>query len=333
MKAFYQQGSIFSLSNGKAIIGYGKRENLQKPDNQEDPIFYCPDFFQRNKTPWHRYAHWEEIRLEDLKVDELQTTPIQWNSLNKTEYIETFDQLIANDRLTKAVPYVFLEGKGRIDIRQSLSSLANFAAHFPIYLYGHWNEEEGILGATPELLFQMEGDLLNTVALAGTLPIQQKDRLLSDPKLLEEHDWVIKGIMEDLSSFGTVNRGVTTTLDFPRLSHLHTPISCHLKKERDPLDLVAALHPSPALGGYPKEEAKKWLLDFDKKNPRGRFGAPVGLLYQGKMTAYVAIRNIQWSGESLRIGAGGGIVKQSNVEHEWEELMLKLNAIKSLLKI
>jgi menaquinone-specific isochorismate synthase len=93
------------------------------------------------------------------------------------------------------------------------------------------------------------------------------------------------------------------------------------------------IHPTPALGAYPRVEGMKWLREFDREMPRERFGAPVGYTRKGESTCYVAIRNVQWKDFQLKLGAGCGIVPASQFESEWNEILLKLKSIKNILAL
>ncbi|HEY4831978.1 MAG TPA: chorismate-binding protein, partial [Waddliaceae bacterium] len=98
------------------------------------------------------------------------------------------------------------------------------------------------------------------------------------------------------------------------------------------IEVVEMLHPTPALGAFPRILGKTWLMDYQTKMNRGRYGAPVGYYYPSKEEGecFVAIRNVQWVGPEAQIGAGCGIVAQSVFEQEWDEIQLKIQSIKSM---
>ena len=76
------------------------------------------------------------------------------------------------------------------------------------------------------------------------------------------------------------------------------------------------------------------LRALDGSVDRGRFGAPFGVEWpDGRAHCVVAIRNAQWNGPDVMIGAGGGIIEQSVLEREWAELQLKHAAVKRLLDL
>lgn len=115
------------------------------------------------------------------------------------------------------------------------------------------------------------------------------------------------------------------------MKHLMTPIT--LFGAVGFQQLTEALHPTPALGAYPKGAGKSWLMHYQTILPRGRFGAPVGYWLEDRGGAHVAIRNLQWSENRMRIGAGCGVVLESEEDKEWNELNLKIESIKRILKV
>ena len=140
---------------------------------------------------------------------------------------------------------------------------------------------------------------------------------------------MVDGIVEALSEMGNVMVGDTATFALPTLTHLRTPITVTPRRPASMDELVRAMHPTPALGGSPRDDAWKWLAARERARHRGRFGAPFGLeLGDAGATCVVAIRGLEWSSTHLRMGARCGVVAQSHVDLEWEELQLKLACIR-----
>ena len=104
---------------------------------------------------------------------------------------------------------------------------------------------------------------------------------------------------------------------------------------RQPLDfetVARRLHPTPALGVYPRGSAgAAWLATIDPHGDRKRFGAPFGLrLPSGGGRCVVAIRNLQYAAGRLEIWAGCGVVSLSRYEDEWQEVLQKIQAVRVL---
>lgn len=176
--------------------------------------------------------------------------------------------------------------------------------------YALWSSLEGLVGATPELLFELDAPSrkLRTMALAGTRKavLEERSPLLTDPKERHEHQLVVDFLHQQLSQLkdvGPVTCSETYVAQTGELCHLCADLEIsHLTspqawEERVTFikRLVDLLHPTPALGTAPHSEAFPLLRSLDNGQPRGRFGAPFGLLTpEGSFRVLVAIRNLQW---------------------------------------
>jgi isochorismate synthase EntC len=107
------------------------------------------------------------------------------------------------------------------------------------------------------------------------------------------------------------------------VQHLETPIHGRLAPSWGVLDVAAALHPTPALGGWPKEAAQAYLAEAEPFN-RGWYAAPVGWFDPwGNGLFAVAIRSGLLQGSQASLFAGAGIVEGSDPLQEWQETGLK----------
>ena len=199
-----------------------------------------------------------------------------------------------------------------------------FADPGSLCAYGWQVGESGLCGVTPEVLFHVRSGVLQTMALAGT-GTADGPSLLADRKERLEHEVVVDHLQNDLRALGAVTVGATREQAFAALKHLLTPITVALRARPDFVDLVTRLHPTAALGGWPRAEALRWLAQGDRR-ARGRFGAPFGVVDGDDMLCVVAIRGVQWEGERAWLSAGCGVVAGSVAEREWQELRLKQRA-------
>lgn len=342
---FWQSGGLISLEGDRLAIGWGAQSWQAEPSHQSPFSFYFPDFFLSEQRPWLTFAHGRIATIDELAhaLPTMQNpNPLRWSPADKNAFEDQCAHLseeIGLGNLQKGVPYAFerCEGFSLAHCHASLASCLKMASCFPIFLYGFWNEKEGMLGATPEHLFrQKQADIwtIETSAIAGT--VERDDTGWErDPKLKQEHEIVVRGIQEALSPYGMVTRQHTTLLPYSLLSHLCTPLTLSRQSSLSFETLVNALHPTAALGAYPKQEAHKWLLKMQQKSDRRRFGAPAGWKRGGNDEGHclVAIRNVQWQKESAMLGAGCGFVKESQVDQEWSELQMKLKAMKEILRL
>ena len=116
-----------------------------------------------------------------------------------------------------------------------------------------------------------------------------------------------------------------------QILHLHTPITGELAADAHVLDLVAALHPTPAVGGTPTADAVAWIAAHEP-TPRGWYASPVGWFdAAGDGEFAVAIRSGLLAGTTATLFAGAGIVAASDPAAELAETELKLRALSDAL--
>jgi salicylate biosynthesis isochorismate synthase len=202
------------------------------------------------------------------------------------------------------------------------------------------------LGATPERLVRLENGLVHADAVAGSAPrgrTERQDRrfareLVESKKDQEEHSVVVRCVLKALARHCDVLSAPESPglLRTDGIQHLHTPIEGRL---RDPLrttvlDLVAELHPTPAVGGAPRENALAWLRSHEGLE-RGWYAGPLGWLApEGEGEFTVALRSLLLRGREATLYAGAGIVAGSDPEAELVETRLKLRtALGALLEI
>ncbi len=332
-------GALLALPDGRVAVGLGPFQAAKAPLPGK-PAFFAPDFFLRLEAPWKHPAEFHLLTPE--KAAHFLPPPPEekpsWKAPDPAPFFEAFRELqeeIRSGRLAKAVPVVFEEAPLPPGRARRLPGLAlrAFQAPPPSRAYAFWEEESGLAGATPETLFRIEADgTARTMALAGTRPLEQAGELLEDPKERKEHQLVADFLEEALAPLGKVRRGPTRVARLARLAHLETPFTLEPARSLSFQELVEALHPTPALGGFPREAAREWLARRDDGVGRGRFGAPFGLrLPGGEAFCVVAIRCVQWEKGILRLGSGCGVVDGSVPEREWEELAQKREAVKWML--
>lgn len=348
IKSWLKSGTIFSLKDqDKLLIGWGKRTWLKSPQPiSQQSSFYFPDFFLEEDRPWFQHENTRVMSKQDLLdgLNQFKQTKNnfqhQWNNSYRPLFDTTFNILkkkFAENELKKAVPFVFETSQKTMCLNQLQHSLAHLMKNAPAnsYIYGFWDNTQGILGATPELLFRSNDLIFETMACAGTTTLEKADSLLHSAKELEEHRLVVDGMTQSLSPFGNIQVGKLHVLRLKHLAHLVTSINIDLFKQSTFDEIVTALHPTPALGAFPKKKGHAWLLDYQKQINRRRFGAPVGFITDDAKIqgCYVAIRNVQWDNEGMFLGAGCGMTSQSIRDKEWAEINLKLKAVKEMLAL
>jgi salicylate biosynthesis isochorismate synthase/menaquinone-specific isochorismate synthase len=195
------------------------------------------------------------------------------------------------------------------------------------------------VGATPELLARVDGDRLETGALAGSAARGERateDRargkaLLASVKDRREHAAVVDDLVERL---GPLCRRLVVPAA-PRLlrtavvQHLWTPLHGRLRATIGLLEVAGALHPTPAICGVPRAAARAALLARESV-ARGWYGGCVGWLDAADRRSGelgVAIRTALLRGDRALLHAGAGLVRGSRWEAELDETRLKLRAM------
>ena len=197
------------------------------------------------------------------------------------------------------------------------------------------------LGASPERLVRVRegsgGLRVCSGALAGTAPrgaTPEEDRrlgeaLLASAKDRQEHAIVEEMIAEALEPLcSSLTRGGEPTLDrLENVQHLYTPVTGGLLPGATLFDAVAALHPTPAVGGMPRDRAMAAIRSLEE-TPRGLYAGVVGWVdAAGHGDSAVAIRSALVDGDRARLYAGGGIVPTSDPDVEVEEIRIKAAAV------
>ena len=194
------------------------------------------------------------------------------------------------------------------------------------------------LGATPELLLSRRGRTVRSFPLAGTSrrrtdPIADtgaRTALTVSAKDGREHAVVVEAIADTLAPFcrGLIVPRVPSPVSAGGLWHLGTAITGEL---RDPavssLHLAQLLHPTPALGGWPRREAQHLISELEGR-PRGFYGGAIGWCdASGDGTWVVSIRCCEVAGSTVRAQAGAGIVLGSDPAAELAETTAKLGTV------
>lgn len=191
------------------------------------------------------------------------------------------------------------------------------------------------LCATPEMLLRGDGTDWQTVALAGTMPRQADgEPSVWSEKNRREHRYVQRFIGELLEREGIPYRALdveTTTTG--QLQHLQARFALQLPEEYAPITLAERLHPTPAICGTPQRVAQRLILE-EESAERSYYAGFLGWYEpERRVDLFVQIRCLQLlPKQALRLYAGGGIVRGSSLESEWQEVLHKLSAIHSLIR-
>jgi len=299
-------------------------------------LFFVSDF------PLKRKSHlWEGlpknlflIAEEEIKHSLEKTAPQKLTLLERRDQptfpewvkiCEKATKAIEKRRLQKVVlaRHTLLRFKEKIDPWKILSQLGT--KETTAFLF-QFSPEKAYLGLTPEKLYTRDKNHIFTESVAGTRPIETDGtELLKNEKERREFNFVKQFIQERLSplctqfSFEKDDR----ILRAGHVQHLYNLGKGILKEAITDELLLQTLHPTPAVGGTPRDEA----LSFLKKEPfdRGWYAGAIGWMTPSAASIAVAIRSILIVGECAHLFAGVGFVEGSDPHKEWEELDIKIS--------
>ncbi len=188
--------------------------------------------------------------------------------------------------------------------------------------------DSSFVGATPEILCRIEGDRVEADALAGSAAPAHAQALLGSQKDLREHRWVVDHVVSALARVAHhVQQAPQPALrTLANVAHLHTAIRARLAPDRGVADVVAALHPTPAVGGVPVDAALRFLAEHESLD-RGLYAGVVGWVGANRAELAVALRSALLRGPRARLFVGAGIVEGSSPQAEWDETALKARAL------
>ncbi|MBD1935689.1 MULTISPECIES: isochorismate synthase [Cyanophyceae] len=222
---------------------------------------------------------------------------------------------------------------------QLIPSLNHLRIRHPdCYIFSTSNGNgQNFIGASPERLISIHNHKLVTDALAGSAArgkttdedAELANRLLTSEKERREHRVVIDFITQRLSQLGLHPEILSQPklLQLLNIQHLWTPIQAQLPADVNPLEIVAQLHPTPAVAGAPTEIAQEEIRHYETFN-RSLYAAPLGWINsRGDSEFIVGIRSALIDDCRARLYAGAGIVAGSEPEKELAEIQLKLQAL------
>jgi len=201
---------------------------------------------------------------------------------------------------------------------------------------------QSFIGASPERLLQVSDGRMATEALAGSArrgATASEDAafaaaLLGEEKELREHGQVLDSIVRGLTALGLepVCPDRPGIRRFANVQHLHTPVRAVLPAGTRLLDVLARLHPTPAVGGVPRKRALARIRELEPV-PRGLYAGAIGWIdAAGRGEFFVGLRSALIDGPRARLHAGAGIVAGSSPERELQETEMKFRVMEEALR-
>ena len=276
-----------------------------------------------------------EITVEELKkkVGDMEIQPYElvesstWSHFS--EQVEKIKEGISQNKFEKAVlsrvKWVEFQSLLSVDsLLQIFKNACDTYVNSLVYLlctneYGVW------MGASPEILVEIEGDEMRTMSLAGTLFNQEE--IWSDKEEREQSVTALH-ISETLNSLGLKeNKSEVEEITNGSIRHL---VQYHQANIHgiDLGQLISRLHPTPAVAGYPINESVQMIEELEL-HQRELYTGFIG----DTQEVYVNLRCAQIFKNGIKLYAGCGINSQSDFEREWQETELKMRVIGDLFVV
>ncbi|MGN4123970.1 isochorismate synthase [Lysinibacillus sphaericus] len=311
------------LRDDKAYVSIHLITHEKQPEEQMDALRQERDHF---------------IHAAQVKEVETYSKPeiTSYFEPYKEPYLASIDQVTALIKAKKANKVVIarslaLQFKEQVASPQILSQIIHEQPES--YLFGLERQELLFFGASPERLVKVKNGHAYSSCVAGSIKrgkTADEDEtygqsLLNDPKNGGEHHYVVD-MIADIFRKNCINVKIP---DGPRLlkirdiQHLYTPVEGQLNNGATILQLTKYLHPTPALGGVPRQEAMAAIRKYEPMN-RGLYAAPIGWMdAEGNGEFAVAIRSAALIKDKAYLYAGGGIVADSEPQSEYDETLVK----------
>ena len=252
-----------------------------------------------------------------------------------------FAGAVGRGRIDKVVlaRRVVFRADADLDVVAALRHLAHTAPESTTFAFVR--DGSTFLGATPERLVRTVGRSFETVAIAGSAPRGRDPEedarfaaaLLASEKDREEQAVVVEMLRTSLTPIAEVLhiQGGPSILPLRHVQHLATKVTGQVHDEAGLLALAHHLHPTPAVGGAPRDVALA-LINEHEGFDRGWYAGPIGWLgADGDGELMVALRCGLIDGSQATLFAGCGIVADSDPAREWEESRLKLRTMVAAL--
>ena len=317
----------------KFFFGNTLAIGAKKFPKKDDPLFWIEDFpLKRKEDLWEKFPSYFSFSPEEIKEIPPFNIANELPPLEMTAYLPDFEEWIelvkkmqGNKNLEKTIlarirTNLYEQNLSAISLFFSLRNRSRGALPFAFLL----SPKLAFVGVTPETLYRKKGLQIETEALAGTIKLGKEEALLHSKKDHHEFRIVKEEITKKLQSI--CHPFVTDSKVFVKetetLCHLHYPFKAKLKDDLSDKELTTLFHPTPAIGGYPRNKA----LDFIQENElfdRGYYTGTFGMRMNGVSDVKVAIRCALVEENLLHIFTGAGITHNSLPEMEWKELNLK----------
>jgi isochorismate synthase len=214
------------------------------------------------------------------------------------------------------------------------------AAYPAAFRYCFYTPQTGLwMGATPEQLLQADNNGIHTVALAGTQLYKEGQIAVWPAKEQQEQQFVTDFILDELKGYAVnINTSQPYTYRAGNIVHIKTDITAHLNDTQSLQNVINTLHPTPAICGLPKADAKDFILQNEGYNREyysgflGELNADFGSGQNNKTDLFVNLRCMKIGQGMAHLYIGCGVTIDSNPEKEFIETVNKSATMRKILK-
>ena len=331
--------ALYKKPNDAIISGYFQKD---------DALYLVKDFTEKGFV----FAPFDggEIVLIPENKSEIETTDCNFGIVEKKVILRTEENDLAQIDFEKRVQKAILAIKNKqfeklVLSRTENATLENFdlvnlfqqlVLNYPTaFCYCFFHPKVGLwLGGFSEQLIKIEGATFHTMAVAGTQPFVENQTVFWENKEIDEQQFVTNYITEKLKKYTSdVTVSVPYTMKAGNVIHLKTDIQGHVNQTATLRDVITVLHPTPAVCGLPKAEAKAFIVENEGYD-RAYYSGFLGELNLANQTnLFVNLRCMRIAGNQVQIYVGCGITKDSIPQKEWKETVAKSMTIKNNFQV
>ncbi|MFV0157364.1 isochorismate synthase [Empedobacter falsenii] len=324
------------IQNQKPFILF-RKPNTTQVELWENKAIVTDNQFICNSFDNSKLIEFNDDEVQVIPIDQLPNFELslpesdQNEAISYENYINLIQKTVQELRSESATKKIVISrinslAKTAVNLAETFKNLHQ---HYPnAYLYLRYDVKEGCwIGASPELLLKENNQFIETVSLAGTKAKEDDwtEKEYHEQQVVTDY---IASTLKPYTAYIDVDGPFSVNAGF--FEHLKSYISAQLNDKTKLYDLLKALHPTPAVGGMPKDLSKDFILKnegYDRSFYAGFMG------YQNKIASeyFVNLRCAKIYSNKVNLYVGGGIMPDSVPEKEWHETELKSKTIGELL--
>lgn len=297
------------------------------PFNTNSPTYIIPEI----------ESDYVKESLENCDLEYSNKIPVIDDELSKCQHINLVEKGIEEIKKSN-LKKVVLSRKEELKIEffncfESFYRMTQIYKNAFVYLWYH--PLEGMwLGASPETLVKLKDNSFLTIALAGTMPYQDTEDVDWGKKEKDEHQFVVDYIFNQIKDSNLLVNDLVVSSSYTskaaNLLHLRADFTGKISNNNIG-KLIKILHPTPAICGFPKDQAKQFILENENYQREFYSGFLGEINRNNSSELFVNLRCMKVIDDVVTIFIGGGITKDSVPKKEWEETEAKAQTIKKIL--